>query len=315
MRNFALKASQLDGEVDSHAADVLAVICIPTFRRPCGLLRVLHSIERQVAEFGLAVIVVDNDVEARQGLKIAKEFFLTSSLRGNVAIESKQGHCNAVNRAFELARNEYPSAEYFAMIDDDEWAEPRWIKELVTSAQLSGADIVGGPVLRTFEGKPRPGVANHPLFLSIVAPTGKVPIIHGSGNCLIRRRVFEKLSNPIFDPRFNFLGGGDMDFFVRCRKFAFEFYWNSDAIVHEVVPRERTSWKWLINRSIRTGVINYNIDRGERSNWLGSILLGAKNLATIPLVFSERRAFLLASVESCPRRIQFLYQLDEISLA
>ena len=29
-------------------------------------------------------------------------------------------------------------------------------------------------------------------------------MIYGSGNCLIRRRVFDGLADPRFDPQFNF---------------------------------------------------------------------------------------------------------------
>ena len=87
-----------------------------------------------------------------------------------------------------------------------------------------------------------------------------MPLIYGCGNCLITRAVFDRLGDPAFDLRFNFLGGGDTDFFVRCRQAGMKFHWAAEALITETVPHSRTSPGWLALRGLRIGAINYHIE-------------------------------------------------------
>lgn len=136
---------------------------------------------------------------------------------------------------------------------------------------------------REFDAPAPKSVLAHPLFGSIEAPTGEVDQIHGSGNCLISRRVFDGLDKPEFDIQFNFLGGGDMDFFTRCRRAGFKFAWSADAVIIEYVPETRMAPRWIMTRSLRTGIINYSIDRAHRPGLQGGLLLGAKNVVSLGL--------------------------------
>ena len=77
-----------------------------------------------------------------------------------------------------------------------------------------------------------------------------MPVIYGCGNCLITRPVFARLADPAFDLRFNFLGGGDVDFFVRCRRSGMKFHWVAEAVITETVPASRTSPGWLALRGL-----------------------------------------------------------------
>ncbi len=260
-----------------------AIVCIPSHRRPEGLRRTLDSLAEQRTGIRFAVVVIDNDAAGREAVEVAGTFFATSGIEGLVAVEPQQGNCHAINAAFGLARRHYPEARYFLMIDDDEAASPDWLERMVGTAKLHGADIVGGPVDRVFEGEVDEAIRVHPLFGSIEAPTGPVPIIHGSGNCLISRRVFETLDEPQFDLRFNFLGGGDMDFFTRCRQAGFAFAWCAEAKVTEFVATGRLSARWLMSRSIRTGTINYTMDRKRAEGVPQRLALAGKNVVSLAL--------------------------------
>ncbi len=274
----------------SDRTRIEAVVCIPTFRRPDWLKRTLASVAQQVTEFGFAVVVVDNDAANPVGADIAREFLQEKDLPHAVFVEENQGNVFAINRAFGEAMTSFPDAEFFLMIDDDEMALPGWLARIVDLARRERADIVGGPVLRQFEGEASEGIRQHPLFFSIDGPSRQLDQIHGSGNCLMRRHVFETLGTPFFDPRFNFLGGGDMDFFTRCRKAGFSTWWCADAVVHEFVPAARISPGFLMTRSIRTGSINYVIDRTRGMPAAKAVL---KNVVSFALSFI-RAAVLLA---------------------
>jgi glycosyltransferase involved in cell wall biosynthesis len=264
------------------ASRVEAVVCIPTFRRPDMLATTLASLEAQATKVAFAVVVVDNDAAAPVGLEVAQSFFRERRLSGVATVEARQGNVHAINAAFRLARERYPSADYFLMIDDDERAEPQWLDEMVACAR-QGADIVGGPVTPIFPEETRAAYRDHPVFWPAFGETGPVPIIYGTGNCLLRREVFDGLAVPSLDPSFNFLGGGDTEFFTRCRRAGFTFFWRQEAQIYEQVTPGRLALGWVLRRSLATGAINYSIDRLAARSLRDRLLLVAKNIALGPV--------------------------------
>lgn len=260
-----------------------AVVCIPSFRRPDGLKKTLASLATQQVDFSFAIVVIDNDGVGQEALAVTQSFLSDTGMLGQAFVEPQQGNCYAINSAFAKARSLYPSASYFLMIDDDEIASPIWLANMVRTAETLGVDIVGGPVIRAFDKPASKGVELHPLFGSIEAKTGPVDMIHGSGNCLLSKRVFERLEKPQFDVQFNFLGGGDMDFFTRSKRSGLRFGWSAEAIITEFVPVERMEPKWIMTRSLRTGIINYSIDRARRPGLQGAVMLQAKNVISLGL--------------------------------
>jgi GT2 family glycosyltransferase len=277
-----------------------AVVCIPSFRRPDGLAKTLASLALQKVDFPFAIVVVDNDGAGQTALPVATRFFQDSGMAGKALVERTQGNCYAINTAFRTAREDYPTARYFLMIDDDEVASPQWLANMVATAQAFGADIVGGPVVRVFDRPASKGVERHILYGSIDAPTGPVDQIHGSGNCLISRKVFEQLDNPQFDVQFNFLGGGDMDFFTRCRRAGFKSAWSAEAVITEFVPESRMVPTWIMMRSLRTGIINYSIDRVRNPGLKGGLMLAAKNVVSLGLSLVRAITTLLKTGQLLP---------------
>lgn len=276
---------------DARDAPIEAVVCIPTFRRPQMLATTLASLAAQETRVSFAVVVVDNDAAAPLGENVAQAVFAAKRLTGVSAVEPRQGNVHAINAAFRLARERYPAADYFLMIDDDERAEPQWLEQMVACARDSGADIVGGPVLPIFPAGTRAAFRDHPVFWPAFARSGPVPMIYGTGNCLIRGRVFAGLANPALDPGFNFLGGGDTEFFTRCRRAGFAFHWREEARIHEQVTQGRLALSWVMRRSLATGAINYAIDRIEARTLGQRLRLVAKNCALAPV--SLHRALLM----------------------
>ncbi len=242
-----------------------AVVVVPTFRRPQMLRATLASLKAQQTDVPFAVLVVENDAAGLAGQQVAFDFFARERLSGVAIVAAEQGNVAAINAGFAAALERFPRAEYILMIDDDEVASPHWLGLMVGAAERSGAGIVGGPVNPRFEGDIGRSMREHPVFWPISAPTGSLPMIYGSGNCLIRRRVFGQLGLPAFDPAFNFLGGGDTDFFTRARLAGVSFYWQADALITETVPATRTVPRWVLKRGLRVGAINRRIERKSRS--------------------------------------------------
>jgi GT2 family glycosyltransferase len=276
------------------------VVCIPSFRRPQHLRRTLESLVRQRTDRRFAVVIVENDASACGSVPVAAEFLQAGRFPGLCVVEPRQGNCHAINAAFETALATFPTAAHFLMIDDDEIASTDWLELMVRAAEATGADVVGGPVFPNFDDDTKRGLSHHPAFWPAYERSGPVPVIYGCGNCLITRSVFATLADPTFDLRFNFLGGGDVDFFTRCRRSGMKFHWVADAVITETVPQNRTHPGWLALRGLRIGAINYHVELKAARTARSRLRLLARMLGRLPLslvrasrlVVTEQRAII-----------------------
>ena len=284
-RAVAAVSPALDTGVDT-------VVCIPSFRRPQHLRKTLESLVAQRTRRRFAVVIVENDASKCESVPVAADFLRTARLRGVCVVEPRQGNVHAINAAFDTARETFHRAVNLLMIDDDEIASPDWLEAMLRAAETTGADIVGGPVWPDFDDALKLSLRSHPAFSPAYYISGPVPVIYGSGNCLIRASVFERLAEPCFDLRFNLLGGGDTDFFWRCRDAGMKFHWVAEAVINETVPPGRTSLRWLVTRGLRIGAINYHVQRKVAPNAWSRFVLTLKMLAALPL--SLPRAIRLA---------------------
>ena len=240
------------------------VVTLPTFRRPEHLLKTLESLAAQRTERRFAVIVMENDAEGREGLTAAAKLFETGQLAGLILIAHERGNCAAYNAGWQTAIERFPAMQFLLVIDDDEIASETWIEQLAETAETLAVDIVGAPQIPIFEGDGQARYARHPVFTPHYARTGPVPILYSSGNVLIRRPVLEAVGAPYLDTAFNFIGGGDSDFYSRCREKGFTFGWCAEAPVHETTPARRTEFSWLNARGLRNGAISSIIERRRR---------------------------------------------------
>src|SRR5260370_37729677 len=114
------------------------------------------------------------------------------------------------------------------------------------------------------------------------------------------RPVVARLASPAFDLRLNFVGGGDVDFFTRCRRAALRFHWVAEAVIVETVPNSRTNPAWLATRGLRIGAINYHVEFKAARTTRSRVKLLARMLGRLPLslvragrlFFTERKAII-----------------------
>jgi GT2 family glycosyltransferase len=219
------------------------IICIPTFRRPKMLRRLLDAIAAMKTGADVSVLVADNDAEGRAGFDMC------------LALEGYRWPLTAViapNRGIAQARNilvEYAlmsDAPFIAMIDDDEWPEADWIDQLLKTAHRTGADALQGSILFG-QGDAADGHGD------IRRPTGPIAMLQGAGNFLIRRTALEDMTAPWFDPQFALSGGEDRDFFMRLSRAGKCFAWSDEARAHGDVPASRANLGWLLRRSYSVG--------------------------------------------------------------
>lgn len=270
-------------EVSEHRQGVGIVVTLPTFRRPDHLLKTLASLASQKTARRFAVIVMENDAEGMAGLQAARPLFEDGRIEGLLIIAHDRGNCSAYNAGWTTALAEFPDMAHLLVIDDDECAPENWIESLIGAAQATGADFVGAPQRPVFEQGGTDAYAGHPVFTPHYAATGRVPILYSSGNVLIRRHVLETMGAPFLDTAFNFIGGGDSDFYARSRAKGFTFAWCAEAPVLETTPARRTEFSWIHARSLRNGAISAIIERRARPGVAGRLRRIAKSAALLAL--------------------------------
>ncbi len=222
-------------------------ICIPTFRRPEQLRGLLHSLQtltfEKVSEPEISVVVVDND-PALSARSVITEF-LSKRFRLRYRAEARRGISFARNAALEASR----TADFVAFLDDDEFAAPAWLDELLNVQAAYQAVIVAGPVLPWFEGTSRPSLIENGFFTRRRHATGSQMRSAGAGNVLISKEVLRALSPLWFDPTFNLTGGEDTHFFRRCGVLGFPITWADDAIAYERIAPSRLTAEFLVARA------------------------------------------------------------------
>jgi glycosyltransferase involved in cell wall biosynthesis len=277
-------------------------LCVPTFRRPDGLRKLLDHVAQSNYAGPLAIIVVDNDGEQRAGAAIVQQIAATFRFPLTCIVEPRRGHTYAYNRAFQGACRATAAPDYVAVLDDDEYPDPNWLSEMIRVALQYDVDVVGGPVFPVFD-DPDHWLARSGLYAPVRNATGPVAMIYGAGNMLIRRSTLEQYLDEPFLHAFAFTGGSDYDFFWRCRNDGRSFAWADDATVLETTPPSRTSVGYLLRRKFRNGTEATRLERkflgrvaGAVRGWCLGLGLVGVGILTLPLAALRGRRAIMASL-------------------
>ncbi|HVW75869.1 MAG TPA: glycosyltransferase family 2 protein [Rhizomicrobium sp.] len=259
------------------------VICIPTFKRPKMLKRLLDAIALLKTQAEISVLVADNDAENHAGFDLCHT--LTSYPWPLTAvIAQKRGIAQVRNTLIAHALK--TGAQFIAMIDDDEWPQSQWIDQFLSAARATNADVLQGSILFGY-GEAADGHGD------IRRPTGPIAMLQGAGNLLIRRTVLEEMQAPWFDPQFALSGGEDRDFFVRLKQAGKRFAWSDEARAHGDVPESRANLGWLLRRAYSVGNSDMLVLLKHRPSLLRLALELLKIMAS--LLLSPLAAVILAA--------------------
>lgn len=283
---------------------VLVTIGICTCNRDNFLAELLASLKQidlgTLAPQAVAVVVVDNRPNDATRA-VCETAAATLPVRLRYVAEPEPGISPARNRV--VAETLAAGAEWLAFIDDDDWPEPDWLRQLLERQAVTGADVVMGNSKREV---PSDASASARTRLSQHEVTDDLPVWDRYGlprrlathNVLIRRSVLERMNaiGPVFDPSFALMGGGDADFFCRAKLAGASFARAERSFINYRLPAERLTTNGLIRRRFKKGVSQGILARryvtgGKRWRWLAkssSRLLGSLLILPFRLVSHDR---------------------------
>ncbi len=210
----------------------------------------LKSVTAQALPEGadVALIVIDNN-PTPQASAVVDGIAAQAPFPVTLVHEPEPGIPHARNRGIDeaLARG----ADWIVCIDDDEIADPDWLKRLIEAGAAYKADVVLGKLIKIYPER-------LPLF---VLPTNyparqegeELEVAYTHNVAFASWLVRPDKGALRFDERLRFAGGSDSHFFRRARKIGARIVATEKSIVRETQVPERLNLAWQLRREYRVG--------------------------------------------------------------
>jgi len=223
---------------------------ICTYKRPEQLSGCLQSLAAMDLPdlIPLSVIVADND-PAGSALKIVNAFKSTVDFPVYYRVEERPGIPCARNCILRQAKT--LGITDLSFIDDDEYVEAGWLTTLWQRYVSSDADVMAGYVTTVYPQETPQWIKEGRFFQNPKRQSDTRLMSAATGNVVFD---FFKLTvqwGLFFDERFGLRGGSDSDFFSRAAKQGAVIKWTEDAVVYEVLARERMCLSYLLKNRFR----------------------------------------------------------------
>jgi glycosyltransferase involved in cell wall biosynthesis len=222
-------------------------IAVLTYRRPDDLAAVLPLLVEQAASVGAAfsvrVLVVDNDPEAS-----ARGAVFDFGEGVEYVHEAEPGIAAARNRALA----ESAGSRLLVFIDDDERPSERWLREITALVDASGVRAVVGPVVSEYQVEPDPWIVAGGFFERRRLADRTEVEVAATNNLLIDLAWVREVGLG-FDPALGISGGEDTLFTRGIVAHGGRILWAARALVTDVVPAERLTRRWVLQRAFSSG--------------------------------------------------------------
>ncbi|MBG6214540.1 MAG: glycosyltransferase family 2 protein [Cryobacterium sp.] len=256
--------------VNRSTTDQCVVIAVLTYRRPSDLEKLLPALLDQ-ADMVLApveIVVIDNDPDAGARALVAETSWLeaaepASTRRASIRYvhEPTPGIASARNRALQEGRD----ADLLIFIDDDERPSSHWLVQLLDTYSTYRPAAVVGPVLSQFDTEPDQWIRAGGFFERRRFTTGTPVSLAATNNLLLDLAQVRRLGLS-FDERFGLSGGSDSLFTRQLHQRGGQMIWCDEAIVIDVVPVDRLTREWVLQRAFRMGNTWSRINLDETEN-------------------------------------------------
>ncbi|MBX4859259.1 glycosyltransferase [Rhizobium sophorae] len=238
---------------DQAAASPLNIaVGVLTYRRLDGIAKLLDVMTRQIRHpdrpYHLTMVIVDNDA-AGSAKATVEGFGQTGAYDLIYVIEQNQGIPFARNRALDSAP---PGTDLFCFLDDDEWPVDGWLDAMLETREKNRADCVYGPVQPVYPENPPEYFIKARVFERKKNTDGQRISYAASNNVMFDYPLIRSW-NLRFEEKMRFTGGTDYLFFNQAIRRGMQVFWADKALVYDIVPANRMTWKWVLQRQYRLG--------------------------------------------------------------
>ncbi|MDA1015648.1 MAG: glycosyltransferase family A protein [Planctomycetota bacterium] len=201
-------------------------------------------------EFTYDVFVVDN-ASTDDTLAVVETFAETSPIPVHYCYEAKPGDAPPRNHGIK-----HSTSPWLAFFDDDQFATPLWLAELLRVAIVRNARIVGGPVHLDLPDEIAAGLSRscrrtlREMKPYDSARTYDAADIPGTGNMLVHRSVFDDVGS--FDESMQ-AGGSDWRLVNSARRRGIEPWYAPDAVIRHRVEDDRMTRSYFRWDSLNGG--------------------------------------------------------------
>ncbi len=225
------------------------VLCICTYRRPDGLRKLLETLPQLDGADDLQVVVSDND-PAGEGLAVCETLKAADYPFPLYTVAATEPGISAARNA-ACTRALQLEPDLLAFLDDDEWPEPQWLRELQRVRAACKVDVVGGPTRPVFPDGTPESIRQNPYYGADMALADQsLCQLQAGGNFLITSDALRALAPEFFNHAFAHSGGEDLAFFLQLQQCGYAMAWAENAIVHEPVPADRLHEDWVRQRIV-----------------------------------------------------------------
>jgi glycosyltransferase involved in cell wall biosynthesis len=241
-------------------------ICVCTYKRAQLLKKCLLSLYamKTPSHCEVTISVIDNHDE--QSAKIVvDELKASSTIPTHYFSELNRGIPFARNRAIIETQN--LGANFLVFIDDDEWVRKDWLTHLYEYCiSRGGYIIISGDVIPELPADVPLDIKPF-LYKKNIHPTGKKLSSCATNNVIFPTAISKNLGLQ-FDVSRPFSGGEDTIFFSTAARNGIRIEKCTEAIVHEHIPNDRATLKWLLKRKFWVGTVNAWRKQQKGTKWL-----------------------------------------------
>ena len=263
--------------------------------------------QRGVSPSEFEIIVADDDPD-RSASKAVQDVARSARAPLHYVESAAQNISACRNRCLETAK-----ANWIAFIDDDQIAEPDWLREMVSTAAKCKADAVQCYVRGIYPPETPDWVKLGGPYTCDYGPTGT--LLHsGAAGGILFRRDLPGSRELLFDIALGIMGGEDADFFSRYQALGGKIISCREAVANEVVPVERITPRYLRRKCRRHGHIYGRIVFAKKApvgRWLSIIKSVIGMAVTSP--YAAIRA--ISGAISCWMFMKFWYHVGVLEWA
>jgi succinoglycan biosynthesis protein ExoM len=204
-------------------------------------------------------------------------------------------------------------ADWIAFIDDDQVAEPTWLREMIAAAEACQADAVKCYVRGIYPPETPHWMKAGGTYTYDYGPTGTE--VGFAATCgILFRRDLPGGRELFFDTALGVMGGEDAEFFMRYKALGGKIVSCRSAVANEIVSVERVRAAHLRRKCRRHGHINGRVLFANRSP-LGRSLSIAKSVVGVTVTSPYSAVRIVQGAIGCWMFMKFWYHFGVLEWA